>query len=203
MVTPHGAEAAVLPGNVPWAGPLPPSANAGQLPIVEEVDFTITGQFGGLPHALAVEGTTAYVSFGPRLFILDVSDPTNPQVLGQSEPLPRVAWRLAVAGETVFAACDPFYCQSLYSIDVSDPANPTLAGEWALPFDVYSMVPDGQGMVYLITQAEGSWVLNASDPDQPTLAGHLQVADWFSQLIIVEDTIYVVNFGLYVIEVNR
>ncbi len=51
-----------------------------QLVLVSQVDV------GGPAYAVTVQGDRAYVGAGNRLVVVDVSDPTAPHVVGQTEP---------------------------------------------------------------------------------------------------------------------
>ncbi|MCI0726435.1 MAG: hypothetical protein L0332_06890, partial [Chloroflexi bacterium] len=100
--------------------PIPTPTQAGPLlPFVDEITLTITGHFGGVPQALDVEAGLAYVAFGPRLFVIDVSDPANPRPLGQSEPLPDLIHDVDVAGGIAYLAAGR---AGLDALDVRDPA---------------------------------------------------------------------------------
>ena len=54
-------------------------------------------QIGGASFAVAIDGTLAYVGVGPRLVILDVSNPAGPIVVGQTSLLPGIVTGVAVA----------------------------------------------------------------------------------------------------------
>lgn len=56
----------------------------------QEIDVKLAGQIGGSTNAMAVEGNRAYVGVGPRLVILDVSEPWQPTFLGQTGVLPGI-----------------------------------------------------------------------------------------------------------------
>ncbi|MCI0731780.1 MAG: hypothetical protein L0332_34365, partial [Chloroflexi bacterium] len=100
--------------------PVPTPTPAGPLlPFVDEIGFTVTGHFGGVPQGLDVEGGLAYAGFGPRLLVIDVSDPANPRLLGQSEPLPDLIRDVDVAGGIAYVAAGK---GGLDALDVQDPA---------------------------------------------------------------------------------
>ena len=52
----------------------------------ENVEFV--GHIGGVTHAVAVQGSYAYIGEGPRLTILDISNPASPIVVGKTLPMP-------------------------------------------------------------------------------------------------------------------
>jgi hypothetical protein len=156
--------------------------------------------------SLALDGDTLYALTQGEVAELHVFDVSQPLELTPTATLelPEYVSELALAGDTLFAICDGFNCQNLYGVDVSDPQNPTILGPWAMPFGAVETAADGQGIIYLITPVEGIWVLNATDPANPYLAGRLQIAGGFARLKLVEDTIYAAAFdaGLYVIQAD-
>ncbi len=64
----------------------PAGRSAPQQQQAENVEFI--GQIGGVTYAVAVQGTYAYIGVGPRLVILDVSDPARPRMVGRTAPPP-------------------------------------------------------------------------------------------------------------------
>ncbi len=93
---------------------------------------------------IAVDGDIAYLSydrssqFDSGLFILDISDPTNPQELGSIET-EGDALNVEVIGTNVCVAFDASYTNGqneyvrvggIQVIDASDPTAPTMLGTW-------------------------------------------------------------------------
>ena len=64
------------------------TAPTAYLPRSENVE--LVGQVGGRVNAVAVQGNHVYLGVGPRLLVLDVSDPTTPILAGQTPVLPDV-----------------------------------------------------------------------------------------------------------------
>jgi hypothetical protein len=85
----------------------------------------LVGQIGGPMHAIAAQGNYAYAGVGPRLVILNVSDPAHPVVAGQSEVLPGLVEGVAVSGDYAYVADGD---AGLYIINISNPFSPTQAG---------------------------------------------------------------------------
>ena len=61
-----------------------PSASVAE----ETENVALVGQIGGSSSGVFVQGDYAYLGVGPRLVILDISDPTSPMVVGQSAVMP-------------------------------------------------------------------------------------------------------------------
>ena len=64
----------------------------------------LVGQIGGETYAVAVQGNYAYIGVGPRLVILDVSNPALPAVVGQTGVLPGVVEDVALDGNYAYVA---------------------------------------------------------------------------------------------------
>jgi hypothetical protein len=152
---------------------------------------------------LTLSGDTLYAlrpGETSRIHLIDISDPLDPQP-SSVLTLPEGASQLAVAGDTLFASCDGYSCQNLYSINVTDPENPVLTDSWPLPFGVQEMITGENGVIFLVTSDDGTWVLDASEPDRLHLSGRLPMA---GRLEISGDMIYAAagDAGLYVVQVE-
>ena len=64
----------------------------------------LVGQIGGVTYAMAVQGTYSYIGVGPRLVILNVSDPSHPTVVGQTGVLPGGVVDVVVEGGYAYVA---------------------------------------------------------------------------------------------------
>ncbi len=115
--TPRGT--AVPP--TPWIITVPVDIPPEPLPLKEEITFTVVGQLGGRVNAVALEGNIAYVGIGPRLVLVDISNPAAPRFLGQSEPLPELINAVAAQNGVAYAAG-----ADVYVLDVSNVAAPTV-----------------------------------------------------------------------------
>lgn len=83
----------------------------------------LVGQIGGIGSGLAVQGPYAYVGVGPRLIVVDVSNPALPWPVGQSRPLSANVRRIVADGLYAFvAAADG----TLTVFDLSNPADPII-----------------------------------------------------------------------------
>jgi hypothetical protein len=85
----------------------------------------LVGQIGGGAYAVAVRGDYAYMGVGPRLAILNVANPAQPAVIGQTGVLPGIVYGVAVSRTTAYVATGR---SGLRIINLSDPAQPTETG---------------------------------------------------------------------------
>ncbi len=81
----EGAEWAFRAGS--WGQQL---ARAGGLALLGQ-NVELVGQIGGRVQAVAVQGGYAYIGVGPRLVVVDVSNPAAPRKVGETGVLPGVA----------------------------------------------------------------------------------------------------------------
>jgi len=64
-----------------YIGPTPTPAPAYPiLPSENSLSFTLQSQFGGMPQAVLVDGSVAYLAVGPRLVAVDVTDQPHPSL---------------------------------------------------------------------------------------------------------------------------
>ncbi len=97
-----------------------PTVNAKDPVTVEYV-----GHIGGVTYDVDVVGNYAYIGEGPRLTILDISNPKTPTVVGKTEFLPSIVQGIAVDGNYAYIANGG---GGLRVIDISTPSSPTEVG---------------------------------------------------------------------------
>lgn len=158
--------------------------------------------------ALTVADGVLYVlsqgDAGTHVSLYSLQEPLQP-VLISVVTLPEAASRLSVFGNTIYVACDQWNCQTLYAIDVTNRETPTMTQTWALPFGVWDMVSDGQGIIYLMTADGWVWALDVTDAGQPHLVGSTLIPGGYARLRVVGNTVYAAagEAGLFVFEVVR
>jgi len=108
---------------VPTAAPARVAAQVAGLTFVDQV--------GGIGKGLAVEGGRAYLGVGPRLVVLDVSNPAQPAELGRSEALPDLVYGVAVRPPYAYVAAG--VGGGLQVLDIRDPADIRVAGALDTP----------------------------------------------------------------------
>ena len=156
----------------------------------------LVGQIGGGSYAIAVHGNYAYMGVGPRLVVLDVSDPANPTVVGQTAVLPAGVSAVYVAGGYAYV---PFRYADLRVIDVSDPTAPVVVGTvpvWAR--DVH--VADN----YAYVSGGDLRVVDVSNPTAPVVVGYYNTPGYAVGVYVAGNYAYVVSEseGLRVVDVS-
>jgi len=107
--------------------------------------------------AVALHEPYAYVGVSQSVFVLDVSDPANPTVVGQSPPLGNDIIRIAEAGSTLYATFT--HSRGVAVVDVSDPSNPAVIEE--LPDALVILASANR--IYR-AQRDGITIFGADDP---------------------------------------
>jgi hypothetical protein len=131
----------------------------------------LVGQFGGVIDAIAVQGHYAYIGMGPRMVVLDVANPAQPVVLGQTAVLPDLVKGLAVAGRYVYIADDG---GGLRIADVFDPTAPTLVGSFTAADKAESVLVIGT-IAYIANGIDGLVILDISNPAAPVEIGSCDI----------------------------
>lgn len=152
------------PAQVDNVAALPSTGNLHQLTAQQARNVTLVGQVGGIANAVVVQGIYAYLGIGPRLVILDVSEPALPTLIGQTAVLPNIVEDVAVVGSCAYLALND---SGLRIIDISSPASPIEVGyDPAAALDVAVV-----GSYAYVVNGEGLRVLDVSRPEAPAEAG--------------------------------
>ncbi len=142
------------------------AASAGRPAASSVVDpplLELVGQIGGETRAVAVEGDYAYFGVGPRLFVMNVSNPADPALVGQSAVLPGMIQAVAIAGDLAFLATGE---SGLRILDIGLPAGPHEIGF----FDTFGITRDvavAGNYAYLADGDAGLRIVDISNPMNP------------------------------------
>lgn len=157
------------------------------------------------PHGtffrLVVEGNLAYAAVGgDGLWILDITDPTSPEIISKFYPQQGAIFDIAKRGNYVYAAnhAGLFFWRIAFDrflvIDVSDVTNPTPVSS----FITYRRVPVGLAVmgdsVYVALESGKEQSVLAQifvkDPQHPRRIGGVQTSEPGHNLIIQDDLIF-------------
>ena len=139
---------------------------------------------GGIPNDVAIDGNYAYVAAASALVILDISTPSDPQVVG-SVALPGIVKGVALYGECAFVACD---MDGLRVVDVSDPAHPTEVAHLDM---TARSVTVHTWYAYVACGTDGLTIVNIGTPTAPVVEGHLALPGYSSQVAVMVNYAYV------------
>ena len=126
---------------------------------------------------VAVSGSHAYFSNGGSLFVADVSDPANPEmVLEMPLGVDYIARVFATENFVYVVAYVWNISASLIVIDVSEPSSPISRGSCFLwvPGGSYSNLAVYGTYAYVAGRGYGLAIIDVSDPDSPILVGSHQ-----------------------------
>lgn len=140
-------------------------------------DLSLVNQIGGSVFVTVKQGNYAYVGMGPRLLIVDVQDPAQPVVLGQTEVLSGIVSRIQVAGNYAYLGVDG----GVSIVDVSNPGAPAQVSFYDTPGSVFGVaISDtlayiAEGRVWDGSQYQGGGlrILDVSNPTTPSQTGYL------------------------------
>jgi len=164
------------------------------------VEMEIVGQIGGTTEAVAVDGRHAYIGVGPRLVVVDVSDPRSLRVVGWGSILPDVVGDVTVVAGFVYMAAGS---AGLRVIDVTVPSNSREVGFVDTPGSAHGVTVAG-GHAYVADLDSGLRVIDVTAPARPrevgfvdtpgsahdvaVVGGYAFVADWDSGLRVIDVT---------------
>jgi len=170
----------------------------------QNVEFV--GHIGGAALAVAVQGDYAYIGAGPRLTILDISNPASPTVVGKTLPLPDIVHDVAVVGSYAYVADGS---AGLRVVDISTPVNPAEVGFYDTPGGANGVAVAG-GYAYVVGDSGhpdyigGLRVVDVSTPANPTEVGFYDTPGSASGVAVAGGYAYVADArgGLRVVDVS-
>jgi len=127
-------------------------------------------QIGGPVYAVDLAWPYAYIGMGPRVVILNISNPAQPVMVGQSDVLPGIIRNIAVAGDYVYATAE---YAGLWIIRAADRAHPEIVGSITTNRPTNGVTVSGN-LVY--TVGADFQIVDVSDPESPRLRGSLDDA---------------------------
>ncbi len=149
------------------ASPLTQPTSPPSGPLLPPVATELIGQIGGATYALDSSGPYVYLGVGPRVLVLDVTDPAAPQQVGQSAALPTVVQDVQLSGSLLIVALGEAGVQVL---DVSTPAAPTLAGRLDTSGDIRRLAL-APGRIYATDSTGSLQIIGLTDADHLTWLG--------------------------------
>jgi len=155
----------------------------------------LTPPIGG--KGLAVEGNFAFAAGGEvgynshlgRLAILDISNPSAPQVISvlDSDVL---AYDVVVSGNRAFVSYSDFTAGSEITIlDISDPHQPTELGRVQGQGHIPVFTADGD---LLFSARTGFQILDTSNPESPVEIGRIESQDQISGILAKDGFAYTI-----------
>lgn len=158
---------------------------------------------GAMPQDVFVRDSTAYVTtWNQGFFVLDVSQPASPRLLGSCAADPGTE-RVAVSGNVAVITGLGSVVQVL---DVSDPAAPRPAGSFRGEGERSLMSAFLAGSTGYFADFQGGFhIVDFSQPSTPVLVGRFATLNWPVDIAVNGPVAYVVDpyVGLQIIEVSN
>lgn len=163
-------------------------------------------QIGGLIRGLASEPPFLYLTNGPSLTILDASDPTHPQQVGQMALADATFEDVAVAGGLAYLVGP----SGLWIVDVSNPKAPLLVSHSRQPSRSKAVVIQ-KALAYVAGNdsdenrpgQSGLFILDVADPEAPALLGALAAPEDAYALAVQDGLAYLgVSGSMVVVDVS-
>jgi hypothetical protein len=169
----------------------------------------MVSQLGGGAYAVFLDRPYAYIGEGPRLTILDTTNPAMPTRVGQTAPLPDVVFDIQVVDGYAYLASA---VEGLVIVDVHDPAQPIAISHQDMRGEAIS-VQIHNNQAYVATDWGGLQAVDVSDPFNPTgvYTYYAPSASYISDIYIDGDIAYtadgyyntdLVNTGMAVLDIS-
>jgi hypothetical protein len=149
-------------------------------------------QIGGITKVVAVQGHYVYLGVGPRLVILDTSNPSQPTVVGQTDVLPGDYWvqGIVIKGNIAYVA----KAEILYIFNLANPAQPEQIDSYNMVASIRSLTLV-ENVLYVVGVGGSLGLFDVSDSTHPTKKT-IDLRAWFiDDVAIVGNVAYVTADG--------
>jgi hypothetical protein len=136
---------------------------------VADIRIDLVGHWGGSVHAVDMGGSYAYVGVGPRLVVVDLSNPAVPARIGQTPPLGHIPTAITLSQSRCYVG---LITGTLCIVDVGDPAQPRPVGSLQLGDRVVDIAVQDD-IAIASTEDAGIYVLDVVSPAHPTVLYNL------------------------------
>ncbi|HBC46068.1 MAG TPA: hypothetical protein DCZ43_03380, partial [candidate division Zixibacteria bacterium] len=178
----------------------------------QNIEYVGSALWSGI-NDVKVAGNYAYCAFFNGLVILDITNPSSPNLVSQyyiggdcSYPNITTGQKLSVSENYVYFTAD---FMGLQIIDISNPLNPHFAGEFITP--TYARGIDVQGMYAYLTSIRTNQqpfsqiqILDISNPSNPILIGSCHTPGGARNIAVSGGYAYIADesAGLQIIDIN-
>lgn len=146
----------------------------------------LVSQFGGETYAVAVQGSYAYIGIGPRLVVLDISNPATPVEVGSC-----MMWTCAgdiyVAGAYAYLTTGS---SGLRIVDISNPATPREVGVYDPPWGSVTRVHVVGHYAYVVDYNAGLHIVDVSNPAAPLGVGTYDMPEVVNDIYVAGNYVY-------------
>lgn len=153
-------------------------------------------------HRVALDGSLAYVtSYSTGLYVVDVSDPDAPEIVGELATPGDSALDVALDGTHVYVADLDV---GTYIIDVSEPTAPVLVATVSSAEGAFELGIEGTTLC-VATGDGGLQIVDITDPSAPQILTVLPFTNNVRSVIVENSLAYVIEAaqGLWVVDVSN
>ncbi|MFQ5343763.1 MAG: hypothetical protein ACE5F6_19645, partial [Anaerolineae bacterium] len=158
---------------------------------------------GSGPVKVIIEGNYAYVTaLFSGLFIVDISNPTNPQVVGHytgpvipappSHPnwlsVPYPVWDVAISGNYAYVAKG---WEGLVVLDIRDKSNPRKVGQLNPPNTTMTGISLSGAYAYMVDTYGGAWLVDIVNPRSPSVVRKYHLDMLYSAVVADGNLAYI------------
>ena len=142
----------------------PESVLSAPLAATSTVNIELLSHFGGVIRAVAVQDNKAFIGIGSRLAILDITDQSQPELLGITEAFPDLVENVVISGNYAYVAAT---YAGVRIVDISDSANPQEVGVATGMELAYGIAVSGTRLFVTDPYSGALWLFDVSDPANP------------------------------------
>lgn len=185
-----------------------PPTNTVFLPILSQTHretqpssrLELVGQAGGVIYSMVAHDNYLYLGAGPRLVILNVSDPSHPVFVGQTEILSDLAYNLAIDSNYAYIANGT---AGLVIVNISNPSSARIVARYPTP-GLARDVAVAHGHAY-VASSTGLSIFEATFPWDPSSASFVNISENIYGVRVTQDYAYVIDADrrLYVINISN
>lgn len=152
-----------------------PEDDANATPEIEPTEsswqnaLTYIDQYGGSANSVAVKGDYAYMGQGPRMVVLDISNPRSPRFVSESELLPGLVMGVEVDGDYAYVTT---MLSGLNIFDISQANSPTLVSQVKPDRGGCGPLVLHEGIAYIACNTSGLFIVDVLDPLSPRVLSH-------------------------------
>lgn len=170
-----------------------------QQPKGHALDVDVLGHLGSRTFALTVDGPLLYFGVGQSIAILDISDPVNPVVVGQSKNMPDVPLNIAVRGGYAYVAAGG---SGLRIYDVGEPSSLSETGFYKTSGEALSVAVVGHYAYVAVAQAS-LVILDVANPAKPVAVGSHKISGLVRRVLAKDRYMFVIgSAGLNILDVS-
>lgn len=154
-------------------------------------ELTLLDQLGGVSNALTKQGNFVYMGEGPRLSIIDVSDPVDPRQVGRSDLMPGIVRDVAVADDVAYVAAAE---AGLRTFDIRDPTDPGTVAVYALNASAFGVTVQDE-FIYVGNGLDGVQIFTKTESAGLQWVAQFDTPGFTHKATVVDDLLYVADAG--------